>query len=284
MANDRTQQALDLLRQAMGQAQVEFFAPLPFEAALPLLPVRARNRVPPGTQTVILCLLPYYIGEFPHRNLSRYAIVDDYHQVGRALLGQICETLGQAFPQEAFVPFIDASPFDEVRCAVQAGLGVRGKNGMLLNPVYGSYVFIGEIATTLPLPSKVLPLRECPGCGRCQQACPSGALGQDGFHPERCRSHITQTKGALTPQEQEQIRQGGLAWGCDVCNDICPFNRTPRPTPIAAFYEAPEPVLTAEKLPTLLTRKAFAWRGEGVLLRNLHLLEGQPNSQEEEPK
>ena len=83
---------------------------------------------------------------------------------------------------------------------------------------------------------------------------------------------------------EEQIRQGGLAWGCDVCNDICPFNQTPRPTPIAAFYEAPEPVLTAEKLPTLLTRKAFAWRGEGVLLRNLHLLEGQPNSQEEEPK
>ena len=283
MTDKAAERALSLLGQAFGERGVEFFAPLSFSETLPLFQVRSQSRLPQETRSVVFCLLPYYIGPYPQRNLSRYAIVDDYHQVGRTLLEEVCALLARDFPQEAFVPFLDSSPFDEVRCAAQAGLGLRGENGMVINPVYGSYTFIGEIATTLTLPSAGRPMEHCPNCGLCKRACPSGALSDQGFQLDRCRSHITQKKGTLTPQEAQEIRLGGFVWGCDVCNDVCPYNRNPKCTPIRPFYLDPEPVLTAEKLPQLLHRKAFAWRGKGVLLRNLELIQPQVPKKEETP-
>ena len=248
-------------------------------AGLPLLPVRSKNRLPAGARSVIVILIGYYIGEYPNRNLSRYALVDDYHTVFGEKLRRAVENLWNLFKTHRFIQFVDASPIPEVLAAHRAGLGDIGQSGQLLSPVYGSRCFIGEIVTDLPLPPFAgTPPKLCTGCGACVAACPTGALSPGGFQKARCRSQITQKKGELTSWEAEQVRLGGFAWGCDRCTDACPVNRDAALSRVPEFYENVVSRLTAENVGRLCAQKAYGWRGENVLLRNLALLGQQSPS------
>ena len=227
------------------------------------------------------CMQPFGIDQwgacrFPDRNIARYAVPDDYHSILRPLLAEVAASCAERFPGEAFVPFIDSSPIDEVAAAALAGLGEVGLNGLLLNPVYGSYCFIGEIVTTLPLEiPPPQPQQLCTRCGACRAACPSGALAQGRFTRERCRSELTQKKGELTLWEQEQIREGGLVWGCDRCTEACPVNRSAAKSRVEGFYRNPAPVVDAQNAALLCKTKSYGWRGKNILLRNLHILSGE---------
>ena len=215
-----------------------------FEDALPLLEVRAKRRLPERAKSIIVILFGYYVGEYPNRNISRYALMDDYHTIIRATLEELAKELQNMYNSDVFIPFVDSSPVAEVRAASLAGLGDTGMNGQLLNETYGSYCFIGEIVTTADFPAagrKAKPL--CTHCGRCAAACPTGALSHEGFDREKCRSHITQKKGELTEWEREQIRAGGFVWGCDLCTDACPVNRNARRSPVVAFQRDIAPVV-----------------------------------------
>ena len=255
---------------AQGISQCGF---CPYDAVLPLLPVRSASRIPEGAKTVIFALFPYWIGEYPERNISRYAIPDDYHLIAGDLLSRCTASLSDQFPGEVFVPFVDSSPIREVRGAYLAGLGYRGKNGLLIHPEFGSYVFIGEIVTTLAIPPDREPLGDCLGCGKCLTACPTGALCENTVCEERCRSSITQKKGELTDWEKQQLISGGLVWGCDICNDVCPMNRNASPSDLPVFYKNATAVITHENLPLLRKQKAFNYRSRSVMERNLSLLE-----------
>ena len=244
----------------------------PFSEVLPLLEVRSRSRIPEGARTVIFALFPYYTGPLPHRNLSRYAVPDDYHLIAGRLLESCQGALEGAFPQEKFASFVDSSPIREVRGAYLAGLGWMGQNGQLINPRFGSYVFIGEIVTTLKVPCRSRPLGECLGCGACRRACPTGALTEGGVEEALCRSAVTQKKGELTPWEREQIREGGLVWGCDICNDVCPMNWKALPSDMRQFYHSLDSVVAGENLTRLRKQKAFGYRGRAVMERNLGIL------------
>ena len=242
---------MDQLIKCMESHGMDQWGVCRFEDALPLLEVRAKRRLPERAKSIIVILFGYYIGEYPNRNISRYALMDDYNTVIRATLA-------------------------EVRAASLAGLGDIGMNGQLLNETYGSYCFIGEIVTTADFPAagrKANPL--CTHCGRCAAACPTGALSQEGFNREKCRSHITQKKGELTEWEREQIRAGGFVWGCDRCTDACPVNRNARRSPVAAFQRDIAPVVGEDNLGKLCESKAYGWRGETVLRRNLRILRGE---------
>lgn len=244
---------------------------------VPLLPVRSRGRLPEDAKSVIVLLFGYYTEEYPKRNLSRYAIADDYHTVLLPKLQALADGLAESFP-ERFVPFVDASPIGEVEAARLAGLGDVGKNGQLLNERYGSYCFIGEIVTTMELDQRGPASGGlCTGCGACVAACPSGALTEDGFQKERCRSHITQKKGALSPWEQKEIAAGRMAWGCDCCVDACPVNRRAGKSLVPEFYQNRVPIVTPENAAALCLTKAYGWRGQSVLLRNLSFLEKTGN-------
>ncbi|CDA76177.1 epoxyqueuosine reductase [Negativibacillus massiliensis] len=248
-----------------------------FEQILPCLECRAKQRIPQDAASVLVCLFPYYTGEHKERNISRYAMVTDYHMIAGEYLNRFCKALQEVFPQNQFEPFTDNSPIREVSAAFHAGLGRRGKNGLILHPKYGSYVFIGEVVTDLVLqPDRPLNSGECIGCGKCQSVCPQGALQSDGsVCLERCRSHITQKKGELTDWEIGQIQDGGLIWGCDICNDVCPMNQEAKVlTPVPEFLESAVAVLDAQIAERLLKTRAYNYRGKKTILRNIQLLEG----------
>lgn len=248
-----------------------------FEQILPCLECRAKQRIPQDAASVLVCLFPYYTGEHKERNISRYAMVTDYHMIAGEYLNRFCKALQEVFPQNQFEPFTDNSPIREVSAAFHAGLGRRGKNGLILHPKYGSYVFIGEVVTDLVLqPDQPLNPGECIGCGKCQNVCPQGALQSDGsVCLERCRSHITQKKGELTDWEIGQIQDGRLIWGCDICNDVCPMNQEAKVlTPVPEFLESAVAVLDAQIAERLLKTRAYNYRGKKTILRNIQLLEG----------
>lgn len=238
---------------------------------LPLFCVASRRRVPENASSVITFLFPYYIGDFPH-NIARYAFSLDYHTIAGTVLERLISDLQALYPGYQFVGFVDASPLDEVKAAHLSGLGVIGKNGQLINSKYGSYVFIATIVTDMELEKSQPQKGACLGCGACLRACPTGALEDGRLEKALCRSHITQKKGALTQNEEIEIRLGGLAWGCDCCTDCCPHNHNPIKTPIKAFYNRIGTILTEENTGEYTKEKALGYRGQAVLLRNLLLI------------
>lgn len=262
------------IRQLLGAWGVENVGVCRLADCLPLLPCGAARRVPVEARSVIICLFPWNIGDMgERRNVARYAVLPDYHTVVGGILRKAAATMRAECPDEDFACFVDSSPLREVSAAARAGLGVVGKHGLLIHPVYGADVFIGEIVTTLelaPTESGRVP-GGCRNCGRCIAACPTGALMVDApLDRVRCRSHITQKKGELTPWETGQILAGGLAWGCDICTGVCPIGTAH--SPIAAFYDHPVHRLTRRNLDSLLAEKPYGYRGRAVLERNLDIL------------
>lgn len=233
----------------------------------------------PQPTGVFVAAFPYYAGDFPG-NLSLYARGADYHLVVTQALETLCQRLRQEYPHCHFHPSADNSPLPEVELALLAGLGVRGKQGLLLVPDYGSYVFLGTILTDwdYPFPA-VQPVQDCISCGACEKACPGGALGTEGFQLERCLSHLTQKSGDFSPEEAALVEKHPLIWGCDSCQRCCPYNQRVPLTEIAPFREdlihslGKEDVtgLTRKQVQAKFPNRAFTWRGAKVLERNLKL-------------
>jgi epoxyqueuosine reductase len=261
----------DLLTAACRQAGLEETGVCVYDPVLCCIPTRALSRVPKNCRSLIVCAIPYYTGAYSYRNIARYALSEDYHDLCQKRLQWLCEALQAAFPGEQFSPFADISPFDEVEAAVRAGVGVRGENGLLINPRYGSYVFIGEIASTIAFTPALPEKKHCLRCGRCRAACPSGALGEV-FLRENCRSYLTQLKRFSLSGQQEQVALGGYVWGCDICADVCPMNRNARYTPLPEFYRNICAVLTKDNLKRALPGRAYAYKGRALLERNLALI------------
>lgn len=225
--------------------------------------------------SVIVYLLPYYAGEA--ENLSVYAASLDYHkklgEIGEGLIARLKATR----PDLGAKSYGDHSPIDEVTAAASLGLGVLGEHTLLINPEYGSYVFIGDVITDIPpeeLGAEKPSERErCISCGACAKVCPSGILRGE---CDACLSGITQRKGELTEDEIAMMMRVGTVWGCDECQRVCPMNKGARPTELDYFYEDRITRLDKEALDGMtdeeLKGRAFGWRGRGVLLRNLAYL------------
>ena len=253
-----------------------------FRRLLPFLSTDALEKVEalcPRPKTVLAAAFPYYAGERPG-NLSLYARGEDYHAVVVRRLNTVCEALAEQYPGESFFPSADNSPLPEREAAWLAGIGLRGANGLLILPPYGSYVFLGTILTgaALELPERP-PAPDCPRCGACRAACPAGAMGEGGPDVSRCLSELTQKKGALTGEEEARLKAHPLIWGCDFCQRACPFNADPALSPLPEFSTDLVDSLENADLEGLTNRtfrekyggRAFAWRGPGPLRRNLEL-------------
>lgn len=236
-----------------------------------LLDCRAKNRLPQNAESILIACFPYLLPEenYKNTNISKYAVVTDYHDVAMNRLKKACEELSKLFPENAFVPFADNSPVPEVSAALYSGLGVRGKNSLLITKEYGSYVFLGEIVTDLKIEAARSPIADCIGCGKCVNSCPAAAISESGIDSAKCVSAITQKKGELTEKEKELMINCGCVWGCDICQDVCPMNKNAAVTQNQEFLKNPISVLTSE---TNLDGRAYAWRGKKVIERNLSIL------------
>ena len=239
--------------------------------------------------TAILFAIPYVITadvRDPDRNLSLYAVPRDYHGYMQILSETLIPDLAESFPAHRFALFADHSPIMEVDAAARAGLGVLGMNGLLITPEYGSFVFLGEVVTDadyetvtgfhIPCFPAKPPL--CEGCGACVAACPAECKGGT---REGCLSALTQKKGDLTDEEAHAIRTGGLVWGCDACQLICPHNiriiREEQDTPIPYFRKERRIHLDTAALDAMsdidFADRAYAWRGRAVIRRNIEIFE-----------
>jgi epoxyqueuosine reductase len=202
-------------------------------------------RVLPGARSVIACALNYYQGADaagpPH--VARYAWGDDYHAVMEPRLRALLDDLVAAAPGSTGRAYADTGPLLERELAARAGLGWVGKNTMLLHPALGSYFFIGMILTTAELqPDPPLPDR-CGTCTRCLEACPTAAFPRPYvLDARRCISYLTiEHRGAIPEDARPGL--GTLAFGCDICQDVCPWNRRAPVTSEAAFRARDLPAL-----------------------------------------
>jgi len=192
----------------------------------------ARN-VLPGARSVIVTGTLYntsrpYSSELPPETarISRYAWGDDYHDVLKRRLDALLEWMRSVSPEpfEARA-YVDTGPVQERVYAQYAGLGWIGKNTCLINPEIGSWLFLAEIVCTLGLEPDVQGLEQCGSCTRCLEACPTGALVEPGvLDSNRCISYLTiEARGPLPVEHLEAI--GTHVYGCDVCQEVCPYNR-----------------------------------------------------------
>lgn len=227
-----------------------------------LLPCKNLSLIPNGAKSVLLFVFPYKVKEEKPKNICRYAAVPDYHKVCKEMLDGYCKILLQNFNGQKFVPFIDNSPVPEVFAAAKAGLGLKGKNGLLITKEYGSFAFIGEIVSDMEVETNDC-YGECKNCGLCKTACPVG------LNKEKCLSALTQKKGELTESELELIKQSGVVWGCDICAEICPLNQGKGLSNIKEFVNGyRDSYQDSEDI----TGRAYAWRGEKVVKRNLDII------------
>lgn len=233
-----------------------------------LIECRAKSRLPEDAKSVIVACFPYLLGksEYQNLNISKYAVVTDYHEVALNRLNAAAEKLKALFPAHEFASFADNSPIPEVHAACLAGLGVRGLNSLLITKKYGSFVFIGEIVTTLALNSVDAAEKPCISCGKCVKACPASAISENAVVGSKCLSAITQKKGILSPEEERLMKECGCVWGCDICQDICPMNQNAATTQIAEFLSSPAPHITSG---CSLEGRAYEWRGRKVVERNI---------------
>jgi len=168
-------------------------------------------------------------------HVARYAWGRDYHEVMEPRLRALSADLEAAAPGTRGRVYVDTGPLLERDLAARAGLGWTGKNTMLLHPGLGSYFFIGIVLTTAELQAdQGLPDR-CGTCTRCLEACPTGAFPEPYvLDARRCISYLTiEHRGPIPPGLREGM--GTLAFGCDVCQAVCPWNSRAPVTAETAF-------------------------------------------------
>ena len=182
----------------------------------------------PEALSVVVVLDNYYSDpEAPREppKVARYALGEDYHRVTKDRVSQIAEFLSHSGAQVARV-YTDAGPVPERELAQRAGLGWIGKNTMLIRPGTGSFFFIGSIFTDLALePDAPFQADHCGTCTRCLDACPTQAFVEPRvLDATRCISYLTiEHKGPIP--ESVAPRLDGWVFGCDICNEVCPWNQ-----------------------------------------------------------
>jgi epoxyqueuosine reductase len=165
------------------------------------------------------------------RGMARYARGQDYHVFVRKRLRQLAAFVRTLAPRVEARPLCDIAPVLERAWAARAGLGFVGKNGLVITPGQGSYQLLGEVVTTLSLAPGTPMSERCGECTRCLDACPTQAFAAPFvLDARRCIAYLTIEQPEAPPDELREAI-GEHLFGCDVCQEVCPWNRTAPPAP-----------------------------------------------------
>ena len=234
----------------------------------------------PGTCSVITVRMNYLpadsnmiaiLKDADKAYISRYALGRDYHKVVRQRLKILSKKIQEVAPESIIQrPYVDSAPVMEKPLAEKAGLGWMGKNTLIINSEGGSWFFLGEIYTSLPLPSdQSTEVDQCGECKACIKVCPTDAFPEPYvLNAKRCISYLTiEHKGSI-PEEFRQP-MGNRVFGCDDCQAVCPWNKEAKPTNERDF--SPRHNLDNRELAELFlwTEKEFLQYTEGSPIRRI---------------
>ena len=193
-----------------------------------------------GARSVISVLLNYYpeeqLPESSHYKISKYAYGSDYHYVIKEKLQHLMDYIEQEFPGTPMRMFTDSAPVLDKSWAIRSGLGWMGKHSLLINKQMGSFFFIGEIIVGLDLQADAPYDKDyCGTCTKCIEACPTNAITEAYvLDAKRCISFLTiEAKQDVPVEFKDQLNN--WIFGCDICQDVCPWNSKAKPTSEAAF-------------------------------------------------
>jgi epoxyqueuosine reductase len=185
----------------------------------------------PGARSAICVAMNYHTQLKPPTEssvpgkIARYALGEDYHELIKTRLHELADWIRQAAPGCQTRACVDTAPVLEKDLAARAGIGWMGKNTCVIHPQIGSWLLLGEIITTLALPPDEPMDDHCGSCTRCIDACPTHALTAPyQLDARRCISYLTiEHRGEIPEEFHAPI--GDWLYGCDICQDVCPFNR-----------------------------------------------------------
>lgn len=250
------------------------------------------SRLFPEAKSIISCALNYntsYPYSIENRDegrgwISRYAWGDDYHDVVMAKLKELCSFIRELVSHPVLCkPYVDTGPVLERVYARYAGIGWFGKNTCIINERIGSWIYLGEVITSLDLSFDLPPPDRCGTCTRCIDACPTGALVEPYvLDARRCISYLTIEHRGRIPRDLRGA-MGNHIFGCDICQDVCPWNRKAKVKEDEPFK--PRDGFLSPSLETMLSvardyytevfRKSAVRRAKrGGLLRNIMVAMG----------
>ncbi|MBU8915781.1 tRNA epoxyqueuosine(34) reductase QueG [Neobacillus sp. 114] len=200
----------------------------------------------------------------------------DYHHIIKDRLQKLEEFILMKVPEAQLKSMVDTGELSDRAVAERAGIGWSGKNCAIITPEFGSYVYLGEMITSIPFEPDSLVEDQCGSCTKCLEACPTGALIQGGqINAQRCVSFLTQTKGFIPDEFREKI--GNRIYGCDSCQTACPHNKGKNFHFHAEMEPDPEAVKPLLKPILKLSNREFknrfgylagSWRGKKPIQRN----------------
>lgn len=246
------------------------------------------SRLVPGAKSVITLLMNYYPGVTQRPDapqVSKYAYGKDYHEVIRGKLKELLARMRAEIGEVDGRGFVDSAPVLERSWAVRSGLGWVGRNGNLLNRQAGSFFFIATLIVDLALEYDAPFAGDyCGTCRRCIDACPTQAIREDKVvDGSRCISYYTiELKELLIPDTMKG-KFANWMFGCDTCQDVCPWNRFSKASTEIAFEPIPAILnfstadweeLTEEGFRELFRHSAIKRTRYAGLRRNLHFLDG----------
>lgn len=244
------------------------------------------TKLVPGAKTVISLMYNYYpeekISEEDNYKIAKYAYGKDYHKLIRKKIQRILDELREEYGEIEGRAFVDSAPVMERDWARRGGLGWIGKNTLLISQKKGSFYLLGELIIDLEIEPDTPSKDYCGTCTRCIDACPTDAIHSNGYwlDSNRCISYLTIERKEGIPEEFRESMDDWI-FGCDICQDVCPWNRFSTPHQEVKFSPKQElkdmrkaewEELTKEAFQNLFAGSAVRRTNFEGLERNIHFI------------
>ena len=235
----------------------------------------------PESKSVVCVAMNYYTPE-EHAGIgkiSRYAWGDDYHDILKEKLRELLSWIVSKVPDASGKICVDTAPVMDKAWAVRSGIGWLGKHSNVITQDYGSWIFLGEILLNLELEYDEVAVDHCGSCTACLDACPTGAIVDEFVvDSNRCISYATIELRSETLPADIASNLSGWLYGCDICQDVCPWNRFEKPTDEPRFAPRHEETSLDPDTVGSMTPEAYAERFRRSAMKRTKLMGLQRNA------